>query len=419
LIFKSEESESRIATKQLSKACSLIEPDLTLFYLFEFEQNVRNTALRYIQNIQSGDKTEGDFTFHFLKLIGMKKIVKQVAGIDVAQKELVVCLGRMYDDWSPQLYAHKTFTNTIKGFEALLLWLKKTTEEAIGVRFVMEATGIYHESLAYFLDEKGYEVSIILPNRISNYFRTLDIKTITDKTASEAIALFGLERKLDCWQKPKAIFKTLRQLTRERDQIVEERTMVKNQLHAEQTEAEPNSKTVKRIKERIKILNRQEKEIKSEVAALIKQDEQLAQHVMIICSLTGVATLTSAIVLAETNGFELIRNKRQLASYAGFDIKEKQSGTSVKGKPRISKQGNKYLRKAMHMPALCAIRYDERFKAIFVRLVSRHGIKMKAAVAVQRKMLEMIYTLYKTGKKYDENYFKKQGNIKEKHENAA
>jgi len=338
----------------------------------------------------------------------MKKIVKQVVGIDMAQKELVVCLGKMYDDWSPELYAHKTFTNTVKGFVTLLLWLKKMTDETIPVRFVMKATGVYHESLAYFLDEKGYELSIILPNKISNYFRTLDVKTITDKTASEAIALFGLERKLDCWQKPKAVFKELRQLTRERDQIVEERTRVKNQLHAEQTEAEPNKKSIRRIKERIKMLNRQEKEIKEEIGALIKQDEQLTGHIKTICSLTGVGLLTAAIVLGETNGFELIRNKRQLASYAGFDIREKQSGTSVKGKPRISKKGNRYLRKAMHLPALCAIRYDERFKAIFARLVSKHGIKMKAVVAIQRKMLEMMFTLYKTGNNYDKNYLNRQ-----------
>ena len=86
---------------------------------------------------------------------------------------------------------------------------------------------MYHESLAYFLEEKGYEVSIVLPNKISNYFRTLEVKTITDKTASEAIARFGLERKLDRWKRPRGIFKKLRQITRERDQLVAERTMVK------------------------------------------------------------------------------------------------------------------------------------------------------------------------------------------------
>jgi transposase len=197
----------------------------------------------------------------------MQKIVKQVVGIDVAQKELVVCVGRMYDDWSPQLYAHKTFANTAKGFTGLLLWLKKHTEQTVALRFVMEATGVYHESLAYFLDDNGYELSIVMPNKISNYLRTLAVKTITDKTASEAIALFGLERKLDRWQRPKPVYKSMRQLTREREQIVEERTMVKNHLHAEQIEAEPNIKSIQRIKERIKMLNRQEKEIKAEITA--------------------------------------------------------------------------------------------------------------------------------------------------------
>lgn len=125
-----------------------------------------------------------------------------------------------------------------------------------------------------------------------------------------------------------------------------------------------------------------------------------------ICSIPGISLLTAAIILGETNGFELIRNKRQLASYAGFDVKEKESGTSVKKKPKISKKGNRHLRKALHLPALCAIKYDERFKAIFARLVAKHGIKMKAAVAVQRKLLEMAYTMYKTNNKYDKNYLK-------------
>ena len=156
------------------------------------------------------------------------------------------------------------------------------------------------------------------------------------------------------------------------------------------------------------MLNKQEKEIKGEVAAWVAQDDEIKKIIVIICSLPGIGLLTAAIVLAETNGFDLIRNRRQLASYAGFDVKEKQSGTSVKGKARISKKGNKYLRKAMHLPALTAIRHNERFKAIFARLVSKHGIKMKAAVAVQRRLLEMIYTLYKTNRQFDKDYLMKK-----------
>lgn len=344
-----------------------------------------------------------------------KKIVKQVAGIDVAQQELVVTLGRMYEDWTPELYSHKTFPNTEKGFTALEAWVEQQGGAAAGVRFVMEATGVYHELLAYFLAKKGYQLSIVLPNKISNYSRTLEVKTVTDKTASEAIARFGLERKLDDWTPPKGIFKKIRQLTRERDQIVQMRTMAKNQLHAEQSEAEPLKSSIARVKKQIAFFDKQEQEINTELVVLTKQDESVKKTLELLCSLPGIGLLTAATVLGETNGFELIRNKRQLASYAGLDVREKQSGTSVKGKPRISKKGNRYLRKAMHLPALAAIRHDERFKAVFARLVAKHGIKMKAAVAVQRKLLEMMYILYKTNQPYDKKYLEKQapGKIKQ------
>lgn len=338
----------------------------------------------------------------------MKKIVKQVVGIDIAQKELVICMGRMHDDLTPELYASKTFHNTKKGFESLMLWTKKQSDATIGIRYVMEATGVYHEAFAYFLDSKEQEVSIVLPSKISNYIRTLTIKTVTDKTAAEAIARFGLERKLDKWEKPQETYRSMKQLTRERDQIVEERSMVKNHLHAEESEAFPNKTTVARIKDRLRFLNKQEKAIKEEIAIMVRSDVKVKENVELITSIPGIGSLTAAIILAETNGFELIRNKRQLASYAGFDVKEKQSGTSVKGKPRISKKGNRHLRKAMHLPALVAIRHNQRYKAIYARTVAKHGIKMKAVVAVQRRLLEMAYTVYKTNKPYDKDHSKKE-----------
>lgn len=336
----------------------------------------------------------------------MRKIVKQVAGIDIAQNELVVCLGKMFDDWSPELFAYKTFGNNQKGFSGLIEWVHKLMDASVPVRYVMEATGVYHEQFAYYLDDLGFEVSIVLPNKISNYARTLDVKTVTDKTSSEAIVLFGLERKLSTWSRPNDLFKQLKQLTRERSQLVEERTVLKNQLHAEQKESQPNKASIARVKKRIALLEKQEKEVLEELKALIGSNAEIKYLTELICSIPGVGLLTAATVLGETNCFDLICNKRQLTSYAGLDVREKQSGTSVKGKPRISKKGNKHIRKAMHMPALTAIRHDERLKAVFTRLVSRHGIKMKAVVAVQRKILEMIFTIYKTKKTYDKKYFK-------------
>ncbi len=334
----------------------------------------------------------------------MKKVVKQVLGADVAQKELVVTLGRMYDDLTIDLHAHKVFKNNDKGILALLDWVKKLSDPEIAVRFVMEATGVYHQKFAFYLDDNGYEVSVVLPNKISNYMRTLENKTITDKSCSEAIAQFGLERKLDQWHKPKKIYRSLQQLTRERDQIVMERVMVKNQLHAEQAEAEPNERSVERLNERMRLLNKHEKEIKSDLNEILQNDSVLQGEIKNICSITGIGELTATIVLAETNGFELIRNKKQLTSYAGLDVKEKQSGTSVKGKPRISKKGNRHLRKAMYLPALTAVKHDENFRNIYARILSKQGIKMKGLVAVQRKLLEMIYVIYKTKNEYHKDY---------------
>lgn len=338
-------------------------------------------------------------------------IVKQAAGIDVAQNELVVSLGRLHSSIETEIYATKTFANKPSGFSALLVWVGKHTDKTIAIRYVMEATGVYHERLAHYLFDQGIEVSIVLPNKISNYFRTLDVKTITDKTASQAICRFGLERKLELWRKPRQVFRSLKQLTRERDQLIAERTVIKNQLHAEQAEAYPGEYSIQRMNERIRLINKQGLDILKEITEHLKRDSGLAGQINNILSIPGVGTLTAVTVLAETNGFDLIRNKKQLVSYSGLDVIVKDSGTSVRGKPKISKKGNRHLRKAMHMPALTAIRNDQRCKAIFVRLIAKHGIKMKAVVAVQRKMLEMIYTIWKTGKPYDKEYLQKKTTI--------
>ncbi len=334
-------------------------------------------------------------------------VVKQVVGIDVAQNELVVCLGRMSDQWLPELFAGKSFANNPSGLQALVTWVDKLMNKDVPVRFVMEATGVYHEKLAHYLYNQSRNVSIVLPNKISNYVRTLNVKTVTDKTASQAIAQFGLERSLDNWQKPKAVYANLRNLTRERDQVVSERTVLKNQLHAEKAQAVPYNNSIERIQKRINLLNTQEEEIRKEIEALIKEDPEVKQIVNNLCTIPGIGILTAAIVLAETNGFELIRNKRQLTSYAGLDVREKQSGTSVRGKSSISKKGNRNLRKAMYLPGLTATRHIDAYSDTYARIVSRHGIKRKAGVAIQRKLLELIYTIFKNKTVYDPEIMRK------------
>lgn len=334
------------------------------------------------------------------------KALKQAVAIDVSQKELVVCLGRLTEQLVCDLYARKVFVNNKKGFDALVQWVSQHSQADVPLQYVMEATGVYHEPLAYYLFDHSCSVSIVVPSKISNYVRTLEVKTITDKTSSEAIARFALERRLDEWQRPSPAYKRLRQLTRERDQLVQQRTAAKNQLHAETSEAEPHLSSVDRLTKLIAFMSKQIKEIQSDITAVLDKEAGVKQVVTRLCTLPGIGVLTAVTILAETNGFELIRNKRQLASYAGLDVREKQSGTSVKGKPRISKKGNRFLRKAMHLPALSAIKSDERFKTIFARMVAKHGVKMKAVVSLQRKLLQMAYILFKNNTVYNKDYLK-------------
>lgn len=332
------------------------------------------------------------------------KVLKQVVGIDVAKDELVVSLGKLLEDLNSEIKEYQIFNNNEKGFRALLQWVFDKKSEQTELVFVMESTGVYHERFAYFLHGKDEKVVIVLPNKISNFMRTLEVKTVTDKTCSIAITQFGLGRKLQEWQPSNIVYKELQQLSREKNQVISEWVVCMNQLHAEKTQALPNLKTIKRLNERILLLQNQEKEINADMLTEVEKNKEAGENVRLLSSIPGVGKATAISVLAETNGFELIRNKKQLTSYAGLDIREKQSGTSIKGKPRISKKGNKNLRKALHFLSITATRVNKQYGELFHRIVSKTGIKMKGLVAVQRKILELMFTLFKNKTSYRPDY---------------
>ena len=338
----------------------------------------------------------------------MKKILKQVLGIDVAKDELVESLGRKLDNLDDELYCFDAFPNTKKGINDLEKWALQNTAAELPIHFIMEATGVYHEKLAYFLDEQGYKVSIVMPTKIAYYRRTLESKTKTDIACSRVIAQFGLSIQVAQWHRPNAVYKSLRQLTRERDQLVEQCTMTKNMLHAEKSEAEPSSEAMARMLERIALLTKQKKAVEKEIKAGTKNDPEANEKMKLITSIPGFATTSASIILAETNGFELVVNRRQLASYAGFDVSKKESGSSIKGKPKMSKKGNKFLRKAIHLPSLSGKKCMPEMTEVYKRIVDKTGIKMKGLAAVQRRMLELAYTLCENKTMYVKDYKQKK-----------
>ena len=337
----------------------------------------------------------------------MKNRIKQCVGIDCGLQELVVAFGVMDEDFGEKILSNTKFKNEKGGFKKLLEWSKKLNPEAKEVAYTIEATGVYHEKAALYLHQRGCKVVVLLPNKAKAFARTLSVKTVNDKVSAQMLAVFGLEKKVDPWQPPQKVYNDLKQITRERDQLMCEQTQIKNQLHAETSGAWVNQQSVKRMQQRLKLIRKQTKEIEREITVTIEKENWLKEKVEKVCSIKGVGVITAATVLAETNGFNLIRNKKQLVSYAGLDVIERESGISIKGKTRISKKGNKYLRKCLYLPSLSAIRSAKVMKALYERLVSKHGIKMKGVVAVQRKLLELIYILWKKDEMFDENYHNK------------
>lgn len=343
----------------------------------------------------------------------MSKIVKQSVGIDCSKDKLDASFGIRDGNYDDHLVSTTVFKNNEQGWDKLWVWCCKLKQKDVEINFVIEATGVYHEQVSLYLHGKKAHISVLLPNKVKHFSKTLTIKTVTDKVCAQSMAIMGLEKKLDAWSPPSSVYNTLRQLTRERDQLMHENTQIKCQIHAEQSGAWPNERSLTRMNQRKDFINAQINEIEGEIKAIINENKELKDRMEYICSIKGVGLITAITIIAETNGFNLIRNKKQLVSYAGLDVKLKDSGTSVHHKPRISKQGNKYIRKAVYLPALSALRSDDHMKCVFVRLVSKHGIKMKAAVAVQRKLLELIYTLWKKQEMYDPDYLKKLGQPQE------
>ena len=144
--------------------------------------------------------------------------------------------------------------------------------------------------------------------------------------------------------------------------------------------------------------------IKRRVEELIDQNSELKTKVNKLLTIKGVGLITVATIVAETMGFEFVKSRKQLASYAGYDVVQRESGSSVKGKTRISKKGNRYIRNALYFPAMVACRYNQDMKENYLRIIKKKPSKMIGQVAIQRKLLTLIYTLWKNNSCYIENY---------------
>lgn len=342
-------------------------------------------------------------------------ILKQNIGIDVSESNLEATIGALLENGDFQVYASKSFHNNSSGIKAFIEWMekwrKKKGDTQKELHITTEPTGIYHENLAYSLYEKGYKLHLVLPNQAKMFAESLGMKLKTDKVDAKALARMGAERKMRVWQPISKYLRNLKSLTREYKQRTEQQTQVKNQLHALKNSYNPNPVAIKRTQELINFIQGQIKSIYKDIKNFIKKDRKLAHKIDIITSINGIGLLSAAIVVAETDGFAQFTNAKQLQSYAGYDVSIKQSG-KWSGKVKISKKGNSAIRAALYMPATTAIKHNKVFKAFNQRLLEKGKNSMVANAAVQRKLLVLIFTLWKNDTYFDPDYHFDKGKKK-------
>ena len=328
-----------------------------------------------------------------------QEIIKQNAGVDVSKDDLKVALSHLTVDYRVVVRSTRTFPNTPKGFGQLQDWVNHKKYPAPAVHFTMEATGVYYEGLAYFLYEQGYRLHVVLPNHAKKYGQSLGVKSKTDKLDARTLAQMGLERELRFWQPVSPSLYGLKQLTRERDALVRNRTTASNLLHAYRHHGKPNQDSISRSIKQISFLDQQIKQIEKEITSFVNQDKVLQSKMKYLLSIPGVGLLTAATIVAETNGFATFENIRQVISYAGLDVRIAESG-KWKGKSKISKRGNSHIRKALFMPSLSKIKHNRETKLFYERLKEKKAAGMIAVVAVERKLLGLMFSLWKKEEMY-------------------
>lgn len=311
-------------------------------------------------------------------------------GLDISKLKFNACLVR-----ADGKLRHKVFPNNPTGFSQLCGWLAKQGVER--VHACLEATGAYGDSLAAALHEAGHTVSIVNPAAIKAYARSRLSRTKTDRVDAALIAGFCAERKPPAWHTPAPEVRELQALVRRLECLTEMRTMEENRLSSGiSVEAVKAS-----VEEVLAYLCEQIKKTEALIRDHINRHPGLKQRSELLDSIPGIGETTAAVLLAEVPDISQYQSARQVAAFAGLVPRERQSGSSVRGRVRLSKIGNARLRKALYFPAITALRCSPFFQQWAEGLRQRGKSKMAVIGAAMRKLVHLAYGVLKTGKPFD------------------
>jgi transposase len=316
-------------------------------------------------------------------------------GIDIAKLKFNVCLihkgGKL---------RHKVLPNTSTGFEQLRDWLSKQRVER--VHACLEATGSYGEALSLFLYQVGHTVSVINPAAIKAFAQSRLSRTKNDRVDAELIPRFCLAQEPPAWTPLPQEVRELQALVRRLESLIEMRVMEENRLSSGITVDSVRQS----VEEHLCFLNQEIKRTEELIRKHINSNPTLRQQRELLDSIPGIAETTAALLLAEITQIKQYRSARQLAAYAGLVPRERQSGSSLRARVRLSKIGNARLRRALYFPAITALRCSPFFQAWAKGLQERGKSKMSVICAVMRKLVHVVYGVLKSEKLFDPQWAK-------------
>lgn len=311
-----------------------------------------------------------------------------VAGIEVSARTLLVALRR-----DGQVQPLKSFSNSAAGHRALVGYVSR---KGVQVRAGLESTGVYGLDVALALHAApGMEVMVANPRAARNFAQALMQRSKTDPLDARMLLEYVERMPFQAWQPPSLARRQLCAITRRMEALTRMGTMEKNRRHAGESSATTPAVLRREQQRHLKFLQRQQQRLAKEALRIVHSDPQLEHWQQLLLSVPGIGQLSALYLLGELVLMGSDYSVRQWVAYAGMDVREYESGTSVHRKKRISKVGNRHLRRALYMPALVAVRHDAHFRAYYQRLLAAGKLKMVALVATMRKLLHGIYGLLK------------------------
>ena len=323
---------------------------------------------------------------------------KIAIGIDVAKDTLEICI---FDGLQ---YKHTSIDYTQRSISKELIdSFAKSKSSAI---FIMEATGVYHLKLAHLLYDAGYKVAVINPLIIKRYAQMSMMRVKTDKSDCTIIARYGYKEDLNLF-KPSAkevtqIGNTLKAI----EDFLHQKSILESQRHALIHQGEST-------KEIVAIYNKHIKFIVKEIGLLKKRMEQLLkQHFFkeyaLLTSIKGVGLMTTAMIVSVFDSFKNFESAKRAASFAGIAPAPHESGTSIKRRSSISKQGSPLARKLLYMATLSGMQFNETLKTYYTQLIERGKSKKVAMIAVAHKLLRIAFGVLKNNQSFMYNYTDKK-----------